>query len=86
MTKYSDSGGLEYIRKHYGVPAKRGARVLCDWYPQEPARTGTVTGAYGPRIRVRLDGETRSCFAHPVWRMTYLPPNVSLSGLPLVKD
>jgi hypothetical protein len=74
---------LEYIRNTYGVPAKRGARVLVDWYPPEPARYGTITGSDGARhgrLRIRIDGETRSRKAHPIWRITYLPPNVKLSG------
>ena len=61
---------LKYIRNAYGVPVKRGARVLVDWYPPEPARTGTITQSDGARIRIRLDGETQSRKAHPTWRIT----------------
>lgn len=71
---------MEYIRKTYEVPAKRGVQVLVDWYPPEPARVGTVTGSKGARLRVRLDGDTRSRIAHPTWQITYLTPNVELRG------
>ncbi len=64
---------LEYIRKHYGVPAKRGGRVkyspcgvIC------LAEQGTITGAQGARIRVRMDGETKSRLFHPTWGIEYL--------------
>ena len=63
--------GLGYIRRTYGVPAWRGARVLCDWYPPEPARDGVITGSDDARLRVRLDGENRSRICHPTWNMTY---------------
>jgi hypothetical protein len=63
---------MEYIRRTYNVPAKRGARVRVDWYPPEPEREGVITGAYGALLRVRLDGEVRRRLAHPTWRVEYL--------------
>ena len=63
---------LEYIRRTYGVPAKRGSRVRVDWYPPEPAREGTITGSRQAHLRIRLDGEKHSRTVHPTWRIEYL--------------
>lgn len=56
---------MAYIRRHYGVPAKRGVRVIAN------GRPGTITSADGARLRVRLAGDTRSTVHHPTWRMQY---------------
>lgn len=55
----------EYIRNHYGVPAKKGMRVTADGKP------GVITGYTGASIRIRLDGEKHSAPWHPTWRMEY---------------
>lgn len=57
---------MSYVRSHYGVPAKRGGRVVFDGQP------GTITSSSAGRLRVRLDGHTRPSVVHPTWRMTYL--------------
>lgn len=64
----------DYVRRYYGVPAKRGMRVIADGHP------GTITGytRAGAYLRVRLDGERRSDSWHPTWRMDYLGPNGEL--------
>lgn len=60
---------MDYIRRTYKVPAKRGARVRVNWgHPAE----GVITGAAGARLRIRLDGEKRSRTAHPTWCVEYL--------------
>lgn len=52
---------MEFIRKHYGVPAKAGARVETD------LGKGQITrGSLGGRLRIRLDGETKSRIFHPL--------------------
>lgn len=56
---------MEYIRKYYGVPAKRGGRVAAI------GKTGTICGTSGPHLRVRLDGETFARIFHPTWNMVY---------------
>ena len=56
---------IDYIRKCYAVPAKRGMRVRFG------ERPGKITGARGPYLMVLLDGETRSRPCHPTWRMSY---------------
>lgn len=59
---------LDYVRRYYGVPARRGMRVTCDGKP------GTLTTGDGAHIRVRLDGEKHSGNYHPTWRVTYHTP------------
>jgi hypothetical protein len=60
---------MEYIRRYYGVPAKRGQRVC---YTYKGRREGTITGARNQYILVRLDGENRTGAYHPTWEMEYL--------------
>lgn len=57
---------MAYIRRHYGVPAKRGMRVVANGQPG--VITGTVDGKY---LRIRLDGVPRSLPHHPTWRIDY---------------
>ncbi len=63
---------MEYIRKTYGVPAKRGGRV--EYSGDGEIEAGTITGANGHYLRVRLDGEKQSGNFHPKWKMKYLAP------------
>lgn len=56
---------LAAIRRQYGVPAMRGARVTFD------GREGRITSAFRGRLRVCFDGETRSRIIHPTWEVTY---------------
>ena len=65
---------MDYIRKMYSVPAKRGGRVR--WKPilqRALQLTGTITSARGAYLRVRPDGKKRSITLHPTWNITYLP-------------
>lgn len=61
-----DKTSFGYVRAYYGVPAKRGARVVADGKP------GRITSGDGAHIRVRLDGEKHSRPWHPTWRLDYL--------------
>lgn len=65
---------MAYIRKTYGVPAKRGGRVV---YTDTAGRKtqGVITGteAGGLFLRVRLDGWSYSSGLHPTKRIEYLP-------------
>ena len=54
-----------YIRRAYGVPAKRGARVTIE------GRPGTVTSARSGHVRVRMDGEKYSRPYHPTWNVSW---------------
>lgn len=61
---------LAYIRRCYGVPAKRGARVrLMDHGPRE--QVGTIASARGQYLRVRVDGSRRPLLIHPTWMVQY---------------
>jgi hypothetical protein len=62
----------DYIRRTYGVPAKRGARIA---FTYNGRRLGTITGFRGPYILVRFDGEgsePRPTALHPTWEVEYL--------------
>ncbi|WHT20957.1 hypothetical protein N8J89_07800 [Crossiella sp. CA-258035] len=58
---------MAWIREHYGVPAKRGGRILFEGKP------AVITSARHGGLRVRLDGEKRSIPIHPTWEVVYLP-------------
>lgn len=58
---------MDYIRKTYGVPAKRGARIrFCGKHE------GTITSAVEGYIRVRFDDDDYSQRLHPTWEVEYL--------------
>ena len=56
---------MAYIREFYKVPAKRGGRVLVNGW------AGTIVGAAGQYLKVRLDGSRVARRYHPTWRVTY---------------
>lgn len=57
---------MEYIRKYYNVPAKRGGRV------EYRGKLGTITGSVNGYLRILLDGESHSHRYHPTWEIKYL--------------
>lgn len=61
---------MKQIRDQYGVPARRGGRVI--YNSAAGPRPGTITGASGPHIRIRLDGDAVSMPFHPTWKLEYL--------------
>lgn len=61
---------MEYIRKTYGIPAKRGGRV--EYTGNGKPELGTITGARNAHLRIRLDGEPRPLVYHPTWELKYL--------------
>ena len=62
---------MAYIRDYYGVPAKRGGRVV---YTGAGRREfGTICGTSSARLRIRLDGMKHSMPFHPTWMLRYLP-------------
>lgn len=65
---------LEYISNAYNVPAKKGQRVRYtgDKGPNATGREGVITGADGPHLRIRMDGESFSNVYHPTWELEYL--------------
>jgi hypothetical protein len=62
---------MEYIRRTYSVPAKRGGRVryLGEWGPW---REGTIVGSRGPYLRCRMKGRRDVWTMHPTWKLEYL--------------
>lgn len=69
---------LDYIRKRYGVPAKRFGRV--EYTGQGKPALGTITGARGARLLIRLDGQKNSFPYHPTWELSYLEKQESNSA------
>ena len=60
---------MQRLRKYYGVPAKRGGRILFE----HTGAKGRITSAdRGHRLRVLFDGETRTDVVHPTWKVVYL--------------
>ena len=64
------SARMEWVRKTYGVPAKRGVRV--EYTGEISPQIGTITSAKDGYIRVRMDGDNYSGIYHPTWEMRYL--------------
>ena len=60
----------EYVRSYYGVPAKRGMRIVID------GRPATIVGFKNQYLRIRRDGEKHTVIAHPTWRVEYPKPEV----------
>lgn len=65
----SCSAGMAYVRRVYGVPAKRGMKVK--YHGDRRVKRGVITSASGGRLRVRIDGERESRRYHPTWEMQY---------------
>lgn len=61
---------MDYIRGYYKVPAKRGGRV--EYFGGNALKRGTITGARGHRILIRLDGDDFPTVFHPTWKIRYL--------------
>lgn len=57
---------MEWIRKHYNVPAKRGMEVIAEM------RHGAIVGSKGEYLRVRIDGEKNIMSFHPGHEMKYI--------------
>jgi hypothetical protein len=61
---------MDYIRRTYNVPAKRGGRV--QFTAAYDALKGTIVSSRGPWIRVRWDETGRVQTLHPTWQIVYL--------------
>ena len=61
---------MDYIRRTYNVPAKRGGRV--QFTSAEFAVRGTIVGSRGQYIRVRWDESGAVQTLHPKWNIVYL--------------
>ncbi len=64
---------MEYIREHYGVPAKRGGRVrFAPDGNRYLACEGVIVGSRGAHLRIRMGEEKRSGLYHPTCDLEYL--------------
>lgn len=72
---------MDYIRRIYGVPAKRGGRV--SYTAGKTAVLGTIVSARENYLRVRFDesGKTRSM--HPTWMMEFMDSQTSMNQPPV---
>lgn len=66
---------LEYIRRTYGVPAKRGSKIrFTD--SNGAIWEGRITSASGPHLRMLPDDRVPGCrtrlIVHPTWNVEYL--------------
>lgn len=61
---------IAWIRKQYGVPAKRGGRV--EYTGGDEPVLGTICGASGSYLTIRLDGAKHPLPFHPTWELRYL--------------
>ncbi len=66
---------MAYIRKTYGVPAKRGGRV--EYTGRGKPELGTICGAAGAHLSIRLDGIKHTMTFHPTWKLRYLDGGMS---------
>ncbi len=62
---------MEYIRQTYRVPARRGMRVRWERWTGF-FLTGTIVGALGESLRVRIDNTTWPDLVHPLDHLEYL--------------
>lgn len=68
---------MRWIREHYGVPAKRGARVFVEFYKEY----GRITGTTGEYINIRRDSARKSEMYHPTWGILYLTESCAASAM-----
>ena len=61
---------MDYIRRTYGVPAKRGARVRFSGAPK--SMDGSIVGSRGQYLRIRWHGDGQVHTHHPTWMLEYL--------------
>ena len=62
---------MAWVRKNYGVPAKRGGRVKYTGCGRN--EYGTIRSASGGRLNIQLDGIRHTMPFHPTWEIAYLP-------------
>ena len=62
---------LQYVRDYYKVPAYKGVKVTAY------GKSGVITGASGPHVSIRLEGEKSARPYHPTDGIVY---NVESGG------
>lgn len=68
---------MEWHRRNYGVPVRRGRQVIFDGKP------GRITSAPDNYLRIQLDEGGSPLVAHPRWRVTYLDAGKPMPPLPV---
>jgi hypothetical protein len=70
---------INWVRKRYGVPAKRGGRV--EYTGGKTPEQGTIVAARGGYLRIRFDGMeyTHPLPFHPTWELRYLDHKAATS-------
>jgi hypothetical protein len=72
---------MAYIRRAYGVPAKRGA--LVQFTSAARAVRGRIVGSRGQYLRIRWDQSGLTQTLHPTWMLVYLKtPNSQIDQPP----
>lgn len=61
---------MEWIRKNYNVPAKRGMRI--EYSGGRNPEYGVVRSASGGYLKIQLDGYKHTLTFHPTWKLRYL--------------
>lgn len=59
-------GDMEYIRKKYKIPVKRGMKVIAQ------GRNGIIVGAKNGYLRIRIESKKNISSFHPTWEIEYL--------------
>jgi len=75
---------IEWIRRNYGVPAKCGGRV--EYTGETKPQLGTICGANGGHLSIRLDGIGHTMPFHPTWELRYLDDPDPKSVQPISDD
>lgn len=61
---------MDYVRRAYRVPAKRGGRVTYTGSSDGCPRRGTILSA-DSALWIRLDGDKHRARFHPTFELTY---------------
>jgi hypothetical protein len=64
------SGQMESLRRYYGVPAKRGQRILFTGLKYRI--TGEIVSARDHKLWIRTDDGRRFGPLHPTWEIEYV--------------
>ena len=64
------NGPMESLRRYYGVPAKRGGRVVFTGLKHPVA--GRIISAREHKLWIRTDDGRRFGPLHPTWEIEYL--------------
>jgi hypothetical protein len=61
---------MDWVRRAYDVPAKRGMRVKYTGEGRD--ELGTIRSASNGRLNIQLDGVKHTMPFHPLWKLEYL--------------